>query len=233
MPRTKRFSDAGSLAIKLTTCITTAPPKEYIAALLEAQQYRDALTVYEQHADELLRNDPGKLSESLRAIIGHVKDDSEALEIVLALFQKTGENTHLSEIYELLAHAYVQSGDLEKARDCYLKLMQTEPANQIHAQHYQQVLDKLGATANAPQQITPEEGSALVDELEATAPFVEQRYDDELALWVRSALTDAELFTSYNMAPKALPPHLQALPAPRDAPESETGRVTYPSRTFH
>ena len=216
--RTKRFSDAGSLAIKLTTVHNdSAALGEYIAALLEAQQYRDALTVYEQHADELLRDDPGKLSESLRAIIGHVKDDSEALEVVLALFQKTGESTHLSEIYELLAHAYVQSGDLEKARDCYLKLMQTEPANQIHAQHYQQVLDKLGTTANAPQQITPEEGSALVDELEATAPFVEQRYDDELALAVRSALTDAELFTSYNMAQKALPPLLQALPkAPRD-----------------
>ncbi|HEV2697771.1 MAG TPA: tetratricopeptide repeat protein [Terriglobales bacterium] len=215
--RTKQFEDAGSLAVKLASVHNDgAAISEYSEALMEAQQYRDALAVYQQHADELLRNDPTKLSESLRAIIAHVQDDPEALATVLSLFQKTGENTHLSEIYELMAHAYVQSGDLEKARDCYLKLMQAEPANQIHVQNYQQVLDKLG-NPDAPREITPEEGSALIDELEATAPFIEQRYDDEVALAVRSALTDAELFTSYNMAQKALPPLLQALPkAPRD-----------------
>src|SRR5262249_18370685 len=54
-------------------------------------------------------------------------------------------------------------------------------------------------------------------ELEATAPFIEQRYDDETALAVRSAITDAELFISYNMPAKALGPLTSALPkAPRD-----------------
>src|SRR5205814_3832125 len=128
--RTKQFEDAGSLAVKLASVHNDGTAiSEYSEALMEAQQYREALAVYQQHADELLRNDPTKLSESLRAIIAHVQDDPEALETVLSLFQKTGENTHLSEIYELMAHAYVQSGDLEKARDCYLKLMQAEPAN--------------------------------------------------------------------------------------------------------
>jgi tetratricopeptide (TPR) repeat protein len=215
--RSKRFDEAGSLAAKLSSVHNNkAAIGEYADALLEGQEYREALNVYAEHADELLRNDPVKLSESLRAIIGHVQDDPQALEMVLALFQKSGENTHLSEVYELMAHAYVQSNDLEKARDCYLKLMQMEPANQIHVQNYQQVLEKMGAP-NAPRQITAEEGSALVEEIEATAPFIEQHYNDELAMAVRAALTDAELFISYNMAQKALPPLLGALPkAPRD-----------------
>ena len=57
----------------------------------------------------------------------------------------------------------------------------------------------------------------MVDDLEATAPSIHQHYSDEVALSVRSALTDAELFISYNMPAKALGPLLAALPlAPKD-----------------
>ena len=56
-----------------------------------------------------------------------------------------------------------------------------------------------------------------MEELEATAPFIDQRYPDDVALAVRAALTDAELFVSYNMPAKALGPLMSALPkAPRD-----------------
>ena len=56
-----------------------------------------------------------------------------------------------------------------------------------------------------------------MDELEATAPPVHQHYSDEVALAVRSALTDAELFISYNIPAKALGPLVAALPqAPND-----------------
>ena len=216
--KTKRFEDASALATKLATIHNdNAAIGEYAEALLENQEYRDALNVYNEHGDELLKGDPAKFSESLRTIIGHVREDAQALEILLALFQKTGENTHVSELYELLAHAYVQSGDLEKARDCYAKLMQIEPANQMHARNHQQVLEKMGHSADTPHQLTSEEGIARIEELEATAPFIEQPYPDDVALAVRSALTDAELFISYNTAHKALEPLMAALPkAPRD-----------------
>jgi tetratricopeptide (TPR) repeat protein len=217
--RTQNFTEAGALASKLANVHDDgAAISELADALIAAQQYREALKVYDEHADRLLRNDPAKLIEALRPIIGHVKDDTEALEKVLALEQKAGESTHLTEIYELLAHAYVQSEDLERARENYLKLMQLEPANQMHAQNYQQVLEKQGTGHTAaPQQITAEEGAVMVDELEATAPFIDQRYDDEVALSVRSAMTDAELFISYNMPAKALAPLLSAVSkAPRD-----------------
>ena len=136
--------------------------------------------------------------------------------MLLDLLNRAGESTHLTEVYELLAHGYVQSGDLEKARDYYLKLTQLEPENQLHANNYQTVLGKIGAPSTA-KLITAEEGAVMVDELEATAPFVDQRYDDDVALVVRAALTDAELFISYNMPAKAMGPLLSVLPqAPRD-----------------
>ncbi len=82
--------------------------------------------------------------------------------------------------------------------------------------NYQQVIARLGG-APATRHITAEEGAVMVDELEATAPFIDQRYADEIALAVRAALTDAELFVSYNMPAKALGPLYSALPkAPQD-----------------
>ena len=57
----------------------------------------------------------------------------------------------------------------------------------------------------------------IIEDLEATAPSIHQHYSDEVSLAVRSALTDAELFISYNMPAKALGPLVAALPmAPND-----------------
>src|SRR5690348_18384283 len=79
------------------------------------------------------------------------------------------------------------------------------------------MIAKLGGATPTSRLITAEEGAVLVDELEAIAPFIDQRYPDETALAVRAALTDAELFVSYNMPAKALGPLLSALPkAPSD-----------------
>ena len=59
--------------------------------------------------------------------------------------------------------------------------------------------------------ITAEEGAVMVDELEATAPMIEQQYPDADAVAIRSALTDADLFLSYNMPAKAVVPLLAVL----------------------
>ena len=215
--QTKRFDDASALVQKLANVHDDVSVVfEYANALADAQRFRDALKVYTDFSDRLLRTDSAKLFEAVRSLLGYVKDDPELLEMVLAIFQKGGETTQFTDIYELLAHGYVQSGELEKAREYYKKLMQLEPANQMHASNYQQVSDKIG-TGETSHLITAEEGASLVDELEASAPFIEQRYEDDIALAVKAALTDAELFISYNMPAKALDPLIAALPkAPRD-----------------
>jgi pilus assembly protein FimV len=213
-----RLPEAGTLAAKLCTVHNdTGAITGYADALMAAGQSAEVLKVYQQYCDRLVATDSGKVLESLHSLIGHMREDVPALEILLDLSQKAGDTTHITELYELLAHASVQAGNLEKARDYYLKLTQMEPQNQLHTRNYEQVLTKLGGAASGSRLITPEEGAVLVEELEATAPFIDQRYPDEVALAVRAALTDAELFVSYNMPAKALGPLMSALPkAPQD-----------------
>jgi len=213
-----RLAEAGSLATKLSTVHNDVSAiASYAEALITAGHYQEVLGVYKENFERLLANDSGKVVDALHALIGHVRENVGALETLLELTEKAGEKSHLTEIYELLAHAAVQAGSLEKARDYYLKLTQLEPQNQMHTRNYEQVLARLGGKASSASLISPEEGAVLVDELEATAPFIDQRYADEVALAVRAALTDAELFISYNMPAKALGPLMAALPkAPKD-----------------
>jgi tetratricopeptide (TPR) repeat protein len=212
-----QLSEAGSVASKLLTVHNDLNAiSSFVDALMQAGQYETALQVFDQHAERLLAENSDKVLDSLHTIIGHVRDNPDSLQKLLDLFQKAGENTHVSEVIELLAHASVQSGDLPRARDLYQKLATVEPQNPLHMQNYQQVVSQLGGTSGN-KMITPEEAVVLIDDLEATAPSVHQHYSDETSLAIRSALTDAELFISYNMPAKALGPLVGALPlAPTD-----------------
>jgi len=212
-----RLSDAGTLASKLQTVHNDLGAiSAFTDALMQAGQYENALQVYGQHAERLLAEDSDKVLRNLHSIIGHVRDNPASLEKLLALFQKAGESTHITEVMELLAHASVQSGDLPRARDLYRKLASMEPGNPLHMGNYQQVVSQIGGDSSRSP-ISAEEAAVIVDELEATAPSIHQHYSDEVSLAVRSALTDAELFISYNMPAKALGPLMAALPqAPND-----------------
>ncbi|MGO9087347.1 MAG: tetratricopeptide repeat protein [Candidatus Sulfotelmatobacter sp.] len=212
-----QLSEAGAIASKLLTVHNDLTAiSNFADALMQAGQHEAALQVYDQHAERLLAENSDKVLAHLHSIIGHVRDNPASLEKLLELFNKAGETTHVSEVIELLAHASVQAGDLPRARDLYQKLAQIEPQNPLHMQNYQQVVSQLSGTSDV-KLITPEEAVVLIDDIEATAPSVHQHYSDEVALAIRSALTDAELFISYNMPAKALGPLVGALPmAPTD-----------------
>jgi tetratricopeptide (TPR) repeat protein len=179
-------------------------------------QYHEALDIYTRHADRLLATDSTKLLSSLHTMITHVRDDAGALDALLLLLNKAGENTHVNEVTELLAHASVKDGNLARARDLYQMLATTEPQNQMHMQNYQQVVGRMEGESPSTG-ITAEEGAVIIEELESTAPVIDQSYPDHIAIAVRSAVTDADLFLSYNLPDKAVVPLLGALPqAPRD-----------------
>jgi tetratricopeptide (TPR) repeat protein len=213
-----RLSDAGTIAGKLLTVHNDLQAiSDFADALMQAGQYESALQVYDDNAERLLAENSSKVLDHLHSIIGHVRDNPASLEKLLGLFNKAGETTHTTEVGELLAHASVQSGDLVRARDLYHSLSQKEPDNPLHLQNYEQMLGQLGGSSGAAKLITAEEAVVIVDELEATSPSIHQHYSDDAALAVRSALTDAELFISYNMPAKALGPLVAALPqAPND-----------------
>jgi tetratricopeptide (TPR) repeat protein len=215
--KTGRLSDAGTLASKLQTVHNDLTAISILAdALMQAGQYENALQLYDQHADRLLSEDSAKVLKNLHAVIGHVRDNPASLEKLLDLFQKAGDTTHITEVIELLAHASVQAGELPRARDLYQKLAAMEPGNPLHMDNYQQVVNQIGGSS-AAKFISADEAAVIVDELEATAPSIHQHYSDAVALAIRSALTDAELFISYNMPAKALGPLMSAIPqAPND-----------------
>ena len=215
--QTGQLSEAGAVANKLLAVHNDLPAiSSFADALMQAGQFESALQVFDQHAERLLAENSDKVLDSLHTIIGHVRDNPDSLQKLLDLFNKAGETTHIGEVLELLAHASVQAGDLPRARDLYQRLAQIEPQNPLHMQNYQQVVSQLGGNSDS-KLITPEEAVVLIDDLEATAPSIHQHYSDDVALSVRSALTDAELFISYNMPQKALGPLMAALPlAPKD-----------------
>ena len=180
-------------------------------------QYGQALEIYTRHADRLLATDSTKLLANLHTMITHVRDDGGALEKLMELLKKSGESTHVNEVAELLAHASVRGGNLARASSLYQTLASSEPQNTMHMQNYQQVVERMTMHASAARQITADEGALIVEELEATAPMIDQSYPDHLAIAVRSAVTDADLFLSYNLPDKAIVPLTGALAqAPRD-----------------
>jgi tetratricopeptide (TPR) repeat protein len=215
--QTGRVAEAGPLAGKLLTAHNDAQAMfAYVDGLLQNNSQEDAVLIIEEYADRLLADNSAKVLETLRAIIGPLGTNPAALEKVLELFHKAGDQSHDSEVHELLAHASVQSGDFARARDLYHELAEQEPQNSMHMQNYQQVVSMMGGSPGS-KLLTVEEGVVLVEELEATAPPVDQQYSPEIASALRAAITDTELFVSYNMPEKALGPLMAVLPiAPSD-----------------
>jgi tetratricopeptide (TPR) repeat protein len=208
----EQLSEAGVLATKLLTLHNTLEGiTSFIEALMKGGLYEDALKVINQHADTLIAAEKEKVVNHLHTIIGHVRNDTAALQVILELLNKAGDDSHTAEITELLAHASVQSGDLEAAKGLYQTLSTIEPGNPIHNQALQQVAEKIGEETSTPP-ISVEEGVVLLEELEATSPSLDQPYSPEVLSAVREALTEAELFVSYNMAAKALGPLTNVLP---------------------
>jgi tetratricopeptide (TPR) repeat protein len=213
-----RRSDAAATAGKLFTLHKDSQGiAEYADAMFKAGAYDEALRTYYEYSEQLLAGDTSAVIESLRSAISHVKDNPAALEILRDLMQKAGDTANIAEITELLAHAYVQAGQLPTARDLYKQLMDLEPDNAVHGQNYRQIVSKLGGEPVPTPSFSAEDGALQLDELEATAPVVSEHYPDELATVVRAAITDAELFLSYNLPAKAMAPLLAVLPkAPKD-----------------
>jgi tetratricopeptide (TPR) repeat protein len=193
-----------------------------ISALAQSQianhQITDALNLFDGYADRFMATDSAGFQEMLHPLIGRIRESPEALGTMLRLLQRTGDTSHSAEIIELQAHACAQKGEFRQARDLYHQLSQLEPENSLHVQNYKQMLSKLGEDP-ATRTLSAEQSSQafMVEELEQGAAVVHQSYDPPTEKAIEAALTDAELFTSYNVFNKAIPPLEAALPlAPHD-----------------
>ena len=191
--------------------------RQYADYLLAGGNADAALNIYDEFADRLLVGDTGELVFALQGLTGQVKDNTESLEKLRRVFEKAGATGNVPEINELLAHAYVQKGELAKARDLYKELADLEPSNPVHMQNYKQVMAKLGEDASArPLPATQAAQALFVEEIDA--PPLSQEYAPALKEQIDTVLNEAELFESYNKAGQAVAP-LEAIlaKAPTDA----------------
>jgi len=195
----------------------------YATALLDAGKAEQAVRLYERYADKFLPANSQALIDALSASVSKTKESAPALQTTLALLQKAGAPApSLCEVQELLAHAYVQAGKLQQAADLYQVLSQAEPQNPLHEQNYRQIIARMGKDS-ATRELSSEEGeqalmvdALMADDLE-TPPAIVQEYSRDLSEEIDSALTDSELFASYNVPEKAIAPLEEVLPrAPKD-----------------
>jgi tetratricopeptide (TPR) repeat protein len=188
----------------------------YGEALMAAGSYEQAVNLFSEHSSALLTSNQPGFMQALQALTSRVKSSTKSLELLAAIFQRAGNSGLIVEVTELLAHAYVQEGNLQKARDLYQRLTALEPENPQHALNYKQIV--LRQSEHLPphkkeekHEVEPEpeaeveaSGSASEDILPAS--LIEQKYPGDLSELVEAALTDAELFDSYNLASRAIAP---------------------------
>lgn len=191
--------------------------RAYADYLLAGGNGEAALGIYDEFAPQLLVGDTGELVFALQGLTGQLKDNPASLVKLRNVFQKAGATGNIPEVNELLAHAYVKSGELAKAKDLYKELADLEPSNPVHMQNYRQVMARLGEDSTARPLSAKEAGQAFfVEEIEA--PPLDQEYDPALKEEIDTVLSEAELFESYNKHAQAVGPLEGVLAkAPTDA----------------
>ncbi len=204
---TGKYEEAEPLARKLLGVHNdNSGIREYATALVTSGQAETALRVYDEFSSTLLAGDSTEVILALQPLIGQLKDQPSALETLRNIFEKAGASSSVPEINELLAHAYVQAGELGKARDLYKGLAEIEPGNPLHLQNYRQVLVRLGEDVAArPSEPDQADQAFFIEELaEQTGPSLQQSYAPVLAENINSALTESELYESYGKAQQAV-----------------------------
>ncbi len=218
--QTTELEGVEAIANKLLSVHNDISGLSTLAQWYLANNYLESgLKLYDKYADRFFSAGGAVLNETLYPAINHIRDNVPALTLMMRIMQKAGDNSHISEVMELLAHSYVQSEKFLEARDLYKELAELEPENPLHNQNYRQMLSRLGEDSLA-RPLASDQGAqaVMVEELEHDAPAIHQTYDPAVEKSIEAALTDAELFVSYNVASKAIAPLEDALPlAPRDA----------------
>jgi tetratricopeptide (TPR) repeat protein len=156
-------------------------------SLISSHRIAEALQLFTEFSDRLLSP---TVIEKLQGCIVALREDPDALESLKKLLENAGDTTHSIEILELVAHASVQKGNLEHARDLYQQLMRLEPQDETHQHNYRQLQTGL-ETPSA----TGEEDSPTSAE---TATSTGDLYPEELEEKIRTALVEAELFENYD-----------------------------------
>jgi tetratricopeptide (TPR) repeat protein len=178
------------------------------AALYKQEDTLGAIAIYEEFASELITQDKEGVLACLHGAVSRVRSNPDALQTLYGLFQRVNEASMFAEILELLGHACVQSGQLERARDVYKQLIELEPENASHMQSYSQVCARLDPSAPPPPMPTrprEEEAQTLEQFRTDQAPALPaQQYSPQVEETIAAALSEAELYESYSSKSRSI-----------------------------
>ena len=160
-----------------------------------------------------------RLGTVLTKVIEGNPKELDPRDWLIELCRKTGDAFRLTEALDQLGDAAVSAGQLERARTAYEELLEREPQNEFNRRRLSQVREKLGMPPleAAPMSVRQQPSEAVAQQAAATDQDVtlspkkspeparaEAPPQDELQRYVQQALTDVDLFSSYNLTQKAM-----------------------------
>jgi tetratricopeptide (TPR) repeat protein len=175
--------------------------RQVAACLYKENETLRALSIYEEFSSELLAHDKEDVLAHLHGAVARVRTNPEALQTIYNLVQRAGETSMVAEILELLAHACVQTGQLERARDTYKQLIELEPDSSAHIQAYRQVCARLDPDAPPPPigEAKPREKPQSLEDFRTSKEpeLPSQTYPPAVEEVLAAALSEAELSESF------------------------------------
>jgi len=232
-------------AVELAQKVLATSPDKFDAVLPLAESLADSnrelflALAGDLRGPMLAAKDYERLSGLLGKVVEHNPKALEPREWMIDLCRKTGDAFRLTEALDQFGDAAVGAGELEKARTAYEELLEREPQNEFNLRRLSQVREKLGmppleaqampvrpapseAVSQAHLQQSATDHDVTMTPKTAPEPVrAEAVPQDELQRYVQQALTDVDLFSSYNLTQKAIdlletvlkraPAHPQAL----------------------
>ncbi len=185
-----------------------APLAFFVTLCVDKGKLDNALKPLTELADSLIEGkNAGPLLDVLRQVWGKNPKHIPTLELVCRVCERTADEFTLPEALEALGHAYVQSGNLEKAEVIYEKMVKREPENEHYKGLLRQALKMQGKEIAAP---SPEALSsaemALTPQAEAELEAVPGAHsvDAVEAALVSESLENSDLFSRYGLVDKAV-----------------------------
>jgi tetratricopeptide (TPR) repeat protein len=212
-------------AVELAQKVLATTPDKYdsmlplVDSLADTNHEMFLALARELRAPMLAAQDYERLTGLLSKVIELNPKELEPREWMIDLCRKTGDSFRLTEALDHFGDAAVTAGELEKARKAYEELLEREPQNEFNRRRLSQVREKLGLPEleAQPMPIRPAPSEAVAQHTSATdhdvtmtprtaaePARVEAVPQDELQRYVQQALTDVDLFSSYNLTQKAI-----------------------------
>jgi tetratricopeptide (TPR) repeat protein len=215
-------------AVELAGKVLKSAPDKYDSVLpvvdVLAETNHDMLLslARELRPPMLAAKDFERLGAVLTTVSERIPKDLEVREWLVELYRQSGDTFHLTEAMDQLGDAAVSAGDLERARKVFEELVEREPQNEFNRRRLGQVRQKLGMEPldAEPMAVRPVQSEVVSQQPSATehdvmlsptprgpaapAPSAEVAEDDETQRYVQQALTDVDLFSSYNLTEKAM-----------------------------